>query len=340
MKEEDRLASFITSELRNQPLKNYNTREIEILESILPVMHANMSKVSKSEIVHILNIMDQTVNHRSLLSKYCKFHKNVAKTLRKLDMYEELFTFSTKYHLALKTSVGDKDVNTLVMKRYIGESLKLLRRREEAATIYEELYLFMRTVLGDSHEEILETGYRYSSLLLKLDRTQEAFEILQKIYQERVIIHGKDGKRAKETLDLIAVSLRNLGKIGQAKIIHEELLAFYSEHYEKTDRLVLSTKFNIALGLYSERKYAEAKNLLNEVMKAKFENKSSDDIFAAKCMFWIAQSDKRTGELKEALEGFESALAIRRTVLGEMHPSTLGALEMISAIKVELGILF
>jgi len=67
-----------------------------------------------------------------------------------------------------------------------------------------------------------------------------------------VLVHGNDSVQAMSTLDLKAVALMELGRFAEAKLIHEELLEFYSKHYAKADPLVLKTKYNIGYGLFLE----------------------------------------------------------------------------------------
>jgi len=63
------------------------------LESILPVILAKIKRISKSETLHIISIMDYTMNHLPLVTKYCKLPNDVTSRLGKLHMYEELFVF-------------------------------------------------------------------------------------------------------------------------------------------------------------------------------------------------------------------------------------------------------
>jgi len=62
-----------------------------------------------------------------------------------------------------------------------------------------------------------------------------------------------------------------LGRNAEAKLIHEELLEFYSKHYEKTDPLVLKTKYNIAYSLFKEGNL-KPKELFKEVVQGEYEH--------------------------------------------------------------------
>jgi len=80
------------------------------------------------------------------------------------------------------------------------------------------------------------------------------------------------------------VSLFKLGRIAEAKLIHEELLDFYSKHYQTTHKVVLDTKYNIAYGFFLEGKYLEAMKLFSEVVEGEYEDESPDDVSAAVSM--------------------------------------------------------
>jgi len=319
--------------------KKNDTREIEILESILPTIQEKIYTIGKSEIVHILSIMDHTVNHLSLVTKYCQLYYDASCRLDILRMDEVLLTFSTKYHSTLKNSFGEQHVSTvlILMKWQIGKSLWQIGRAEEAAEALEESYLQMERVLGDSHEETLTAGCYYSNALLNMDRVQEAYDILHKTCNTIVIKYGNDSEQAKNTFGLLGLSLIRLGKLAEAKLIYKELLEFFSKNYEKTHPLTLRTKHNLAYGLYSEGKYLEARKLFSEVVQLEYEHESPDELWAAETMFWIARCDRRCGKFKEALLTFESVLAIRKRELGETHPETIQALNQVKSVKLELG---
>jgi len=84
-----RLGINETQRLETVPFSNGHsekngTREIEILESILPAIQEKIHTIIKSEMVHILSMMDHTVNHWSFVAKYCQLYYDAS---CKLDIF-------------------------------------------------------------------------------------------------------------------------------------------------------------------------------------------------------------------------------------------------------------
>jgi tetratricopeptide (TPR) repeat protein len=211
----------------------------------------------------------------------------------------------------------------------LGHDVKL-RRAIEAALPFVD-----RSFAEQPHIEarLRMTLGRSFLYLGKATIASEQFQAARALYTKHL---GPDHRYTLRSMSDLALSYNDLGRYGEALILHQQTLALQKAKLGHDDPDTLIGMNILALCYKALGRYAEARNLFEETLALRRAKFGPDHTDAFGCMVDLAWCYNSLGQHTEALKLYEEALPLMKAKIPN-HPWTLACMGNLAMTYRNLG---
>ena len=267
----------------------------------------------------------------TLLRQYAKLLKLA---LGQLDEAAVLYREALDAH---RTTLGDRDPETLALIGTMASLLQDQGKLSEAEPLKREVLSVQREMLGDRHPDTLVAINAMASLLQSQGKLDEAEPLYREALDARRATLGDRHKKTLRAIHDMAVLLQQRGQMDEAKQLYLEAFegrrAVFGDRHPRT----IDTMSDLAQLLKAQRKLDEAQPLMREALEARREMLGDRHHYTLTSINCMAVLLKDQGRLDEAEPLMHEALAGRRATLGNRHRHTLVSISSMAALLVAQG---
>ncbi|GAA3462600.1 FxSxx-COOH system tetratricopeptide repeat protein [Saccharothrix longispora] len=224
-----------------------------------------------------------------------------------------------------RTSLGEREFDTLEITRRYGISLRRLGRLAEAAQLNERTHQLFREVVGDNHE-----GMLLMLDTIALDRRAqgqfaEELDMRQQVYDRAVQILGIDDPMTLTYANNLASSFRLMGDYRQALKIDELNLLRRTAALGPTHYSTLASSNSVYMDMRELGEYVDAARLQDEALVVQRELFGDDHPRIIGATRSLSVALRKAGEHERAKALSEDCLVRYRRRHGEQHTDTITA---------------
>jgi tetratricopeptide (TPR) repeat protein len=166
-------------------------------------------------------------------------------------------------------------------------------------------------------------------------RDREA--LVQRVLEIEVVILGQDHPDTLTSLDDLAETYHDLGKLSEAAEMHEQVLEKRKKVLGEDHPDTLTSMDNVA-ELYGRLgRLDEAAEIEGQALQKSRKSRGEDHPDTLTSMNNMAMTFRELGKLREATEMEEQVLVKSRKILGEGHPITLSVLSNLGLMYEDVG---
>ncbi|KAK5454369.1 hypothetical protein LTS15_006369 [Exophiala xenobiotica] len=192
-------------------------------------------------------------------------------------------------------------------------------------------------IFGDAHPVSLALKSILSSILREEKRWREAEKIERHILERRVLHFEKDNPETLTSMKNMVSIYRGLGRLEDAKIMSQTLIAAMTQTLGAEHYGVLAVKGNLASTLLDLGHWKEAEQLYLEIIEKEKEASGEQHVDAIITLANLAMTYRKQGRLQAAEEAATTAAKLFEKLFDEMHPYTLTAKNNLALIYKEQG---
>ncbi len=215
------------------------------------------------------------------------------------------------------------------MMRLIGDVYRTLGLFSQARPLLEQALADHRSVFGTQNLEVAETEITLGTLLQDMGELGGAESLMRRGLETRRRLLGEEDPLVIEALSLLAFLLETRGDTVAAEEMARRVLALTRSSLPANDPRVAEATAELGGMLRREGRLDEAEPLLRQALEAQRALGTDYDLAVASTARNLASllRDRRTPEASEEAEVlYEEAIAIRRRILGEVHPEVAVAI--------------
>ncbi|MEM1178982.1 MAG: serine/threonine-protein kinase [Acidobacteriota bacterium] len=262
----------------------------------------------------------------------------VLRDLGRVDRAQALFDDASTRLLEAESLLRDlgADLEVAVTLEYLGE-LEFWRENGEASeAYYREAESLHRALAGEDSLEVARTRVGLARAFHKQDRRDEIIDLLGRVLEVQRQHLGDDHPRVLETQHDLAVELIRKDNDSAAEI--------FSDLMERQRRLLgpdhaelIITLYNLATVRDEQDRWQEAIPLLEEAWRIAGVRGAQETPVASDVLLLFGRVEHRGQRPLEAAEKYRDALALRRSLYGDVHRETATALMRLGRLWAELG---
>lgn len=219
--------------------------------------------------------------------------------------------------------LGPDDAQTLVVSRYLADSLRWLGESKRARELNEEAITRLTRKFGENHEHTLATWNSIGADLRGLGRFADAKKLDQDNWTRHKAVYGEDAPETLRCSHNLAVDLRLLGEFQQARELDEDTLRRRRRVLEPEDSYILSSTANLARDLLNLGNFPEARAMLEAILADFRPLLPSDHIEILSAARAYAVTLRMDGDYDAARELMEENYALHKKRFGTGHQLTL-----------------
>ena len=210
----------------------------------------------------------------------------------------------------------------------------------EAAAILPRVIAVRERVLGAEHPDTLQSRNNLAIALRAQGKHAEAEAEHRAVLALRGRVLGAEHPDTLASRNNLAIALRAQGKPAEAEAEHRAVLAVRGRVLGAEHPDTLQSRNNLAVALDVQRKHAEAEAeyravlaIRERLLGAEHPTVALSCYNLARCLESQAEGKEAEARKAEALSLARRALAVRKKVLGDEHPDTRDAQELVLGLE-------
>ena len=198
----------------------------------------------------------------------------LASMLRREKKYEESCQLYRKVLSLREKSIGELHPDTLVTMNDLAVSLRKLGNVEEAEALYRQVLTMNRIGRCADHPDTLTGMLNLASLLYHQKRDPEAEELLRQGLKLREGRYGDEHPELLRTLSYLILIHEKRGKQDEVMQLSQKIAQIGKvavrdgvEMNKDLKKIIENALWKLAVPLYKQERYAEAEELLRQILK-------------------------------------------------------------------------
>ena len=205
-----------------------------------------------------------------------------------------------------------------------------------ARQYFERAYRIARTQYGEQSGQMATICHELGAICKLQKDYDNAREWYKRSLAVREKVRGKNSPAVAETLNNLGELCRTQKDYKQALKLHRRALTIREKNFGKQSLQVAESKNNIAVVYFKQKQYAKAEILFREIYATYNQTANVPPRLTANNLNNLGSICYAQKRYQEAQEYFEQAVTIYRQVLGENHPQTRQAEELLNAAKKKM----
>jgi Tetratricopeptide repeat len=246
-----------------------------------------------------------------------------------LRQAEEVLRWSIRKH-------GPDSTFSIRAMNDVADQLARQDRGSEEAIVLDQMVTALRNTLGDEHDSTLSAELKLAICLLTLERAEDAEPLLAHVVAGRTRAAGGGGDAATlAAMAWSATAARQLGRLGEARTIQEQVLAGLEFNGAGESLQGQSAGLNLAATLADLDVVDEAVRLVGHVLEIRTRTLAPDDPRTLDTLGTLVTLLLRSSDVAAALEPARALVERRTRVYGADAAETAQAREFLAAIQLE-----
>jgi hypothetical protein len=245
-----------------------------------------------------------------------------------LRQAEEVLRWSIRKH-------GPDSTFSIRAMNDVADQLARQDRSAEEAIVVEQMVTAIRNTLGPEHDSTLSAELKLAICLLTMERAGDAEPLFAHVVAQRTRAAGADNASTLAAMAWSATAARQLGKLSDARIIQEQVLAGLELGGAGESLQVQSAGLNLASTLADLDEVDEAIRLVRHVFEIRTRTLSPDDPRTLDALETLVTLLLRSREVASALELATALVKRRAQVYGVDAAETAQAREFLAAVQLE-----
>ena len=232
----------------------------------------------------------------------------------------------------------DSPISHAALRHSLAEVYLRWGAHDQAAAHFLQAWQARDALLGAEHPDTLASGRRYSVALREGDQLQEARELGEVLLASSREALGSLHRETLKQADALANTLITLGgEREQAYALLSEALAGWRQIEGEKHPRTLSTRHNLAVGLFGTERGEEALAMFENVLAGRLEvlGKQHPDTLASMNAMAIARYF--SGDVSGAAELMQRSIGISVETRGRDHPATLLYMWNLASMYLQAG---
>lgn len=216
-----------------------------------------------------------------------------------------------------------------------GRALYAAGRYVEAEGPMRKLYEAALTVAGADNSLTQIAGINLGAILSAQGRYTDAIVVLSTVLEAQLRVLGENHPATLKTASAYAQNLRLAGRLEEARVLHERILALHRQ--TGTEEKVLEEQNNLAAVLSDMGRTSEAEGLYRQAWSGLGRLRGENDPTTLVAASNVGTSVMEGGRPAEAEPILRRVWAARQATLGDDHPETLHAAINLAAAMDQMG---
>jgi hypothetical protein len=245
-----------------------------------------------------------------------------------LRQAEEVLRWSNKKH-------GPDSVFSIRAMNDVADQLARQARTAEEMVVREQMVKAIQKNLGPEHDSTLIAELKLAICLLTLERAADATPFLSHVVDGRTRALGGDDPATLAAMAWSATAARQLGKLAEAKVVQEQVLAGFEFAGAGETLQAQSAATNLASTLADLDQVEEATSLVRHVLEIRGRTLPADDPRTLETLGTLVTLLLRERDVTSALELAIELLERRTRVYGPDAVETAQARDFLAAIQLQ-----
>ncbi len=244
-------------------------------------------------------------------------------------------------------ALSDQGEVQSMLRGVLGRLYRALGEYEEAERFLRAALEQRRALYGEQSVEVAQSMHDLGQLLRLWGGEAggdgegnvygEAEALFRSALALRKALLGEEHVDVAETLNNLAVVLREQGKYAEAEAMFRESLALWKKSTGEESRSIATVLNNLAAAFREQGKYAEAETMLREALVLWKKSLGEEHPEVAVGMENLANILYRQGSYAEAETMHREVLALRKKLLGEEHPDVAAGKNNLALVLRQQG---
>jgi hypothetical protein len=203
----------------------------------------------------------------------------------------------------------------------------------EELALREDIVAGLRKNVGAEHESTLNAEWKLAVCLTSLDRPEEADLLLRHVVAERILALGEDDPQTLLAKAWRASVSKRLGRIHDARILQEEVVAGYQHRGEEASDQALLATLNLSSTMTDLGEFDESARLLHQVLDVRSTARGPEDVKTLEVLHSLIVVSMMAKDYAQADSMARRLLKIRIGVSGSDASETDTARQLLTAVQ-------
>lgn len=278
----------------------------------------------------ILEIEKQTQGQESMETLLAM--GNLAVFMVAMGQYRDALTLEEEILNIGKKVYGDNHSRMVTHLSNIAMIHHLLGHQNEAIELGETAEALAKKILPQEHPDTLTTMYVVGRFYQSAGRLEEAENRLKDVLDKLSKTLGEDSEATRSCKKYLADVYGKSNRLIEAQELLEEVLTCRENSLGKENPITLDTK-RALIDIYNQRGRAGCVEMAKDVLEKENSVFGPEHPDTLKTKLLLTECFKSSGRLAEATLNQEQLVSVISRVLGEKHPRTAEAIEILDSCR-------